>query len=159
MTQQHDLEAHAAEPGPISSHEPRADHGGQERSQPHYASRHSQGADRPMLIIAVAGVVIAAAAIVITTIFTVSALEDKRNAALVQIGIGVLRVDPAKNPQMAAAREWAINLIDANAGGIKFSAEASAELLKKPLGYDDNAYSYDGYDYSVPDNPRLVPKK
>jgi hypothetical protein len=45
----------------------------------------------------------------------------------------ILRVDPKHDPQIKAAREWAINLIEANAGGPKFSPQARAELLDKPL--------------------------
>ncbi|MFZ3311312.1 MAG: hypothetical protein WA280_18315 [Xanthobacteraceae bacterium] len=136
------------------------------QQQPHHTLGRTQGTDLKLLVLTVATVVIAAAALLVSVIFTVSTLDDKRNAALVQIGVGVLRVDPAKNPQMAAAREWAINLIDANAGGIKFSAEARAELLQKPLGYDDSSFS-DGNDGSYDDGANdgsyvsapTVPKK
>jgi hypothetical protein len=35
--------------------------------------------------------------------------------------------------RVSAARAWALNLIDANADGVKFSKEARAELLEKAL--------------------------
>ncbi len=69
--------------------------------------------------------------------------REHRNADLVKIGVSVLRVDPEKEKQISAAREWALNLIDANAGGVTFSQEARAQLLREPLGYDA------GYDYFV----------
>jgi hypothetical protein len=74
--------------------------------------------------------------------FAVRTWREHRNADLVKIGVSVLRVDPDKEKQISAAREWALNLIDANASGVKFSPEARAQLLKEPLGYDA------GYDYS-----------
>ena len=67
---------------------------------------------------------------------TATTLTAKRNADLVKIGVSVLRVDPEKEKQISAAREWALKLIDANAGGVKFSKEAKEQLLKEPLGYD-----------------------
>ena len=54
-----------------------------------------------------------------------------------QIGVNVLRVDPDKEKQISAAREWALNLIDANAGGVTFSRDAREQLLKKRLEYAD----------------------
>jgi hypothetical protein len=77
-------------------------------------------------------VCIAAAAIT----FRVVTARQERNAALVSIGVAVLRADPAKEPQARAAREWALDLIDANAGGVRFSAAVRRELLEKRLGYD-----------------------
>jgi hypothetical protein len=62
-------------------------------------------------------------------------VREHRNADLVKIGVSVLRVDPEKGKQISAAREWALNLIDANAGGVKFSQEARAQLLGEPLKY------------------------
>ncbi len=64
-------------------------------------------------------------------------MVEKRNADLVQIGVNVLRADPDKEKQISEAREWALNLIDANAGGVTFSPEARAQLLKKRLEYAD----------------------
>ncbi|SRR5260370_1197548 len=58
---------------------------------------------------------------------------EERNARLVEIGVGILRVDPGKETVVAPAREWALNLIDANAGGLKFSPEARRQLLGQPL--------------------------
>jgi hypothetical protein len=60
---------------------------------------------------------------------------EKGNADLVKIGISVLRVDPDKEKQISAAREWALELIDANAGGVTFSQEAKEQLLREPLKY------------------------
>jgi hypothetical protein len=99
------------------------------------------------LSITAASLCVAAAAI----IFAVKSMSDERNARLVEIGVSILRVDPAKNMQVAAARKWALDLIDANAGGIKFSIAARDELLHEPLGYYDSG----GYgDYStVPASP------
>jgi hypothetical protein len=72
---------------------------------------------------------------------------EKGNADLVKIGVSVLRVDPDKEKQISAAREWALRLIDANAGGVKFSQEEHEQLLREPLKY---GYSYD---YSYPMDP------
>jgi hypothetical protein len=95
------------------------------------------------LFVTFSAVAIAACAI----IFTVWAVREHRNADLVKIGGGVLRVDPEKEKQIGAAREWALNLIDANAGGVKFSPEARAQLLREPLkyggGYDPYLGGYD----------------
>jgi hypothetical protein len=76
-------------------------------------------------------------------------VREHRNADLVQIGVNVLRADPDKEKQISAAREWALNLIDANSGGVKFSPEACAQLRREPLGYFAD---YGTYDYS-PDTP------
>jgi hypothetical protein len=60
-------------------------------------------------------------------VFSIKTWTAKRDADLVKIGVSVLRVDPDKEKQITAAREWALNLIDANAGGVKFfSGGASA---------------------------------
>jgi hypothetical protein len=70
--------------------------------------------------------------------FSVKAVIEKGNSDLVNIGVSILRVDPGKEKQISeATREWALNLIDANAGGVKFSQEARAQLLRKPLSYDN----------------------
>jgi hypothetical protein len=93
------------------------------------------------LSITAASLCVAASAI----IFAVRSMADERNARLVEIGVAVLRVDPGKETQVAAARKWAIDLIDANAGGVKFTPEARETLLQSPLSYD----SYLGYtDYA-----------
>src|SRR5438067_1915139 len=76
-----------------------------------------------------ASLCVAAAAI----IFAVKSMSEERNARLVEIGVGVLRVDPQKEQQVAGARRWALDLIEANAGGVKFSADAKKELLSRRL--------------------------
>jgi hypothetical protein len=81
------------------------------------------------LSVTAAGLCVAAAA----AVFAVKSASDERNARLVEIGVSVLRVDPAKEKQVSAARGWALDLIDANAGGVKFSKEARSELLQGPL--------------------------
>jgi len=106
------------------------------------------------LSITVASLGIAAAAIT----FAIKSMSDERNARLVEIGVGVLRVDPSKETQISAAREWALNLIDANAG-VKFSPQARADLLKRALDYSDYPYSDYPYDstYTPPRN-RTLPR-
>jgi hypothetical protein len=71
-----------------------------------------------------------------TFYYAAEPIKEERNARLVDIGVGVLRTDPNKDPQLIAARKWALDLIDANAGGVKFSTEARAALLESALGYD-----------------------
>src|SRR3954463_16537043 len=83
------------------------------------------------LAITACAVLVAVAAIA----FTVVTARQERNAALVTIGVAVLRADPQKETQVTAAREWALDLIDANAGGVKFSRAARTELLERRLGY------------------------
>ncbi|MGH6934862.1 MAG: hypothetical protein ACRED2_01520, partial [Methylocella sp.] len=91
--------------------------------------------------VSIAALAVAACAIS----FTVWTWREKRNADLVKIGVSVLRVDPEKEKQISeATREWALNLIDANAGGVKFSPDARAQLLKGPLKYYADT-GYDGY--------------
>ena len=58
-------------------------------------------------------------------------MSDERNAHLVEVGVSESRAEPEKEDQVHAARKWALDLIDANAGGVKFSAEARAQLLKQ----------------------------
>lgn len=65
-------------------------------------------------------------------IFALRSSSDERNARLVELGLRVLMVDPAKAESLRPARAWALDLIDANAG-VKFSKEARATLLEKPL--------------------------
>ena len=79
--------------------------------------------------------------------FSVKAVIEKGNSDLVNIGVSVLRVDPEKEKQISeATREWALNLIDANAGGVTFSPEARAQLLKEPLKYSfDNGWGTYGF--------------
>jgi len=98
----------------------------------------------------VAAVLIAASAI----IFTVWTVREHRNADLVKIGISVLLVDPEKEKQISAAREWALNLIDVNAGGVKFSPEARAQLRREPLEYFSNAGDGNFEDEPAPPAPR-----
>jgi hypothetical protein len=94
--------------------------------------------------IALASLAIAVA----TSVYTVRSAAEERNAKLVEIGVSVLRIDPKKEGQISAARKWALDLIDANGGGVKFSAEAREELLHAPLRYDSG---YTAYDY--PEEP------
>jgi hypothetical protein len=101
------------------------------------------------LLVTFSAVAIAACAI----IFTVWTVREHRNADLVKVGVSVLRVDPEKEKQISAARGWALDLIDANAGGVKFSSEARAQLLKEPLGYfADYGGGTDYYSYT-PEKP------
>jgi hypothetical protein len=107
------------------------------------------------LLVTVSALAIAACAI----IFTVWTVREHRNAELVQIGISVLRVVPEKEKQISAAREWALNLIDANAGGVKFSSEARAQLLREPLKYDGTDYYGHTPDIPAPRRPFPEPPK
>ncbi|WGJ13896.1 hypothetical protein QEV83_14645 [Methylocapsa sp. D3K7] len=88
-------------------------------------------------------------------IFSYTIWFEKRNADLVQIGVNVLRVDPDKEKQISEAREWALNLIDANAGGVKFSPEARAQLLRKRLEVTDVRWGNFGWGSgdALPNNP------
>jgi hypothetical protein len=80
--------------------------------------------------VSIAALAVAACAIS----FAVWTWREKRNADLVKIGVSVLRVDPEKEKQISeATRKWALDLIDANAGGVTFSPEARAQLLTSPL--------------------------
>ncbi len=83
-------------------------------------------------ILAFAALIVA----IVSSFFFIMSWLDKRNADLVQIGVSVLRVDPEKEKQTSAAREWALRLIDANAGGVTFSDEERKQLLREPLKYD-----------------------
>src|SRR4051794_6208736 len=85
------------------------------------------------LSVTAAGLCVAAAA----ALFAIKSASDERNARLVEIGMSVLKVDPTKEKQVSAARSWALDLIDANAGGVKFSKEARSELLRAPLDSQD----------------------
>jgi hypothetical protein len=75
-------------------------------------------------------------------------LTTDKNARLVEIGVSVLRADPKKEPSALAARKWALDLIDANAGGVKFSPEARAALGEQALpgtgGYFGGGYDFGG---------------
>jgi len=74
--------------------------------------------------------------------FAVATLRQERNAKLVEIGVAILRADPQKEPDTIEARAWALDLIDANAGGVKFSQEARAELVRRALKAKwDTSYS------------------
>ena len=90
--------------------------------------------------------------------FAVATLREERNAALVRIGVSILRADPTKEPTAGPARRWALDLIDANSGGVKFSSEARAALLEQALpltdtswyiGGSDTSYSFKGGDNSI----------
>jgi hypothetical protein len=98
--------------------------------------------------LSVTGAAVTVAACAIT--LTVWTWREHCNADLVRIDVSVLRVDPEKDKQIGAAREWALSLIDANAGGVKFSQEAKEQLLKEPLKYD---YSADTVTYYSADTP------
>jgi hypothetical protein len=106
------------------------------------------------LSITAASLCVAASAV----IFAVKSMSEERNARLVEVGVGVLRVDPTKNSQVAGARKWALDLIDANAGGVKFSLEARTELLQKQLDYSTPIdYGGRGYDPgSYGDTPSYI---
>jgi hypothetical protein len=115
-----------------------------------------------MQMIITASAAVAAVSIAIAASFhAVRNASDERNARLVEIGVSILKVDPAKETQVSAARKWALDLIDANAGGVRFSPEARAELLKNQLrafdlggGFDySDSYSFDGPDQR-PRTPR-----
>ena|SRR5580692_4746176 len=109
------------------------------------------------LSITAASLCIAAAAI----IFAIKSASEDRNSRLVEIGVGILRVDPEKETQVAGARKWALDLIDANAGGVRFSPEARTELLEKRLGYDPGSYDYTYSDTgtAIPPKPGKAPPK
>ncbi|MCI0599660.1 MAG: hypothetical protein L0Y50_02825 [Beijerinckiaceae bacterium] len=83
-----------------------------------------------MVWIPVSAFVLAFAALIVaagTSIISVITWSEKRNGDLVRIGVSVLRVDPEKEKEISeATRKWALDLIDANAGGVKFSPEARA---------------------------------
>jgi len=100
-------------------------------------------------LITAAALAVAASAIT----FAVLTWSEKRNADLVRIGISVLRVDPQKEKDISeATRKWALDLIDANAGGVKFSDEARKKLLRERLEYD--GYFGDGWCFnSSPSDP------
>jgi hypothetical protein len=103
------------------------------------------------LSVTAAAVTVAACAIT----FTVWTWREHRNAELVQIGVSVLRVDPEKEKQISAAREWALDLIDTNAGGVKFSPDARAQLLKNRLEFADVRWGNFGWGSgdTLPNNP------
>jgi hypothetical protein len=88
--------------------------------------------------------------------FAVWTWREHRNADLLRIGVSVLRVGPDKEKQISAAREWALNLIDANAGGVKFSSEAREQLLREPLKYGGTDYY--GYTPDTPTPRRPAPE-
>ncbi|QND70770.1 hypothetical protein [Tardiphaga robiniae] len=94
---------------------------------------------------------VAAAAI----LFAIRSFSEERNARLVEIGVNVLRVDPTKETQVSAAREWALDLIDANAGGIRFSDKARSELMNRPL--DLSPWAFGESDSTQRVRPNLRP--
>jgi hypothetical protein len=101
-----------------------------------------------------AALIVAAAAVY----FTVTTARGERNAALVSIGIQVLRADPGRESQVTAAREWALDLIDANAGGVKFSQRAREELLQRALHFGNGGGGGDGGGCYGPDGTPIPPK-
>lgn len=114
--------------------------------------------------ISVAALLVAMAAFIVaagTSIFTVKTWSAKRDADLVKIGVSVLRVDPEKEKQISeATRKWALDLIDANAGGVTFSSEAREQLLKKRLEYNDvrwGKFTWGSGDM-LPNNPAQPPR-
>ena len=77
-----------------------------------------------------ASVIVATLAIAgVSAVYAVQGVLYQRNAELVAVGIAILRADPAKEGQIKGAREWAMDLIDANAG-VHFSKAARDELMK-----------------------------
>lgn len=84
---------------------------------------------KPETLFAALAVLLAAGALA----YPVYTAREDRNAALVQIGVSVLRADPSKESQVNSAREWALDLIDANAGGVKFTKQAREALLRGAL--------------------------
>ena len=108
--------------------------------------------------IALAAVLIAASAM----FAALSVARDDKNARLVEIGVGILRADPTKEASAAAARQWALDLIDANAGGVKFSAEARTELTGQALIFKSTGPAGGlWYDYGsfAPSKNELAPSK
>jgi hypothetical protein len=94
------------------------------------------------------GITVAALIVAVSySYYAVSSSRLERNAALVSIGVSVLRADPAKEKDIStAAREWALDLIDANAG-VKFSKAARDELLKNSLHLLGSGAGYTDYGY------------
>ena len=92
--------------------------------------------------VAVAALVLAASA----AFASYTVWNSERNARLVEIGVSILRADPKKEPSTAAARKWALDLIDANAGGVRFSAEARKTLVDQALPTASSWYLTPGYD-------------
>lgn len=66
---------------------------------------------------------------------------------LVEIGVGVLRAKPDETGAKAA-RQWAIELVEKRSG-VRFSEEAKAQLLDKPL--QTSRYDAGGRDYNTGD--------
>lgn len=92
---------------------------------------------------------------VVNGFYTYSNRNRELDIKLVEIGIGILRADPQKETSIEPARAWALDLIDANAGRVRFSPEARAALLKQPL----DVYGYGSVD-TYPDRmaPAPTPK-
>jgi hypothetical protein len=67
---------------------------------------------KPETLLSALAVILAVAAL----IYTAYTAREDRNAASVSIGVSVLRADPSKQNRVKDAREWALDLIDANAG-------------------------------------------
>jgi hypothetical protein len=88
-------------------------------------------------ITAIATVLVGAltlAGAVATGWFGFASKDEELKVRLVEIAIGILRADPAKE-DIAPARGWAIEVIERDSG-VKFSAEDRAALLHKPLKAD-----------------------
>jgi hypothetical protein len=109
-----------------------------------HASRWLTMQPHPMTPVMQMGITFAALVIAASAAyFAYFNANEARNAALVSIGVAVLRADPTKEPQARAAREWALDLIDANAGGVKFSNSARAALLEGRLEFGVFTPGYD----------------
>jgi hypothetical protein len=98
------------------------------------------------------------------TILNTAATERARgNAALVRIGIEVLRVDPQKEAHVSPIREWAMRLIDASAGGVEFTDEERKQLRTQALPISSfymTGSDYFGYADIHPERrerPRTIP--
>lgn len=81
---------------------------------------------------------------IISGLYTYVNRNRELDIRLVEIGIAVLRADPLKETSIEGARTWALDLIDANAGGVKFTRPARIDLLKGRLEFDD--YDLGSYD-------------
>jgi hypothetical protein len=88
-----------------------------------------------------------------------SLANDDTNARLVEIGVAILRADPSKVQSAASARVWALDLIDAHAGGVKFSPEARKELVDQALAATGFGGWFDYGSYDVSRNTEAAKSK
>jgi hypothetical protein len=70
---------------------------------------------------------------VVSAFYTYANRNRELDIKLVEIGIGILRVDP-KGTDLTAARGWALDVIEHNSK-VKFSKADREALLQKPLLY------------------------